>query len=76
LNRQQAVNYLKDLLNVCKDISPDCVSLENRPPAPPTIQIRIRGNIPEPHKQKLKDVAKENSLEVQETDNGIIVYTP
>ncbi len=76
MNRQQAVNYLKDLLNVCNDISPDCVSLENLQTDPPNTRIHIRGNIQEPHKQKVKTVAKENHLDVQETENGIIIYAP
>lgn len=76
MNRHEAVTYLKDLLNVCNEMSPDAVSFENLQNDTSGYRLRIRGTIQECDKQKVRDIAKKHSLEVKENQNEVIVYTP
>lgn len=76
MNRTEAVTYLKDLLIVCNQMSPDSVSVENFQTDSSGYRLHIKGSLQETDKQKVKDIAKKHSLEVQENQNGVIVFTP
>jgi hypothetical protein len=77
LDRSEAINYLKELLSKCNDLSPESVSFET-----PTnknkigLQVHIKGTIYESDKYWVREVAKKHSMSVQENLDGVIIYTP
>jgi|WetSurMetagenome_2_1015567.scaffolds.fasta_scaffold137457_2 hypothetical protein len=77
MNRNQAVNYLKDLLKYCNDMSPEALSFEN----PQTAEfdgyyVRIKGAIPEVDKNIVIEIAKKHNLTVKEEKSQVIIFTP
>jgi hypothetical protein len=74
MDRTEAVTFLKELLSQC-DMSPASVSFEN-PKDSDSIgyRVHIRGAIQESDKEAVRDVAKRHSLNVQEDNDGVIVY--
>jgi hypothetical protein len=76
MDRTEAVTYLKELLSLCNDLSPDSVSFEN-PNNTKSVgyRVHIKGKIYEPEIQKVRDIAKKH-LSVQEDKDGIVVYKP
>ena len=77
MQRNEAVTYMKELLNVCNDMSPEAVSFDkpkNNNKA--GYMVRIRGEIHESGKQAVKDVAKRHRLAVREDESEVIVYKP
>ncbi len=74
MDRNEAVTYLKELLNTC-DMSPDAVSFEN-PKDSDSIgyRVHIKGQIHETDKQAVRNIAKKHSLTVKEQSDEVIVY--
>ncbi len=77
MDRNQAVNYLKDLLKNCNNMSPETLSVEN----PPTADydgccVRIRGTLLEADKQKVREIAEKHRLIVREEKSEVFVCDP
>lgn len=77
MDRNEAVAYLKELLSLCNELSPDTVSFEN-PKNSDSVgyRVNIKGKIQEPERQMVRDVAKKYSLAVKEDPDGVVVYKP
>ena len=77
MDRNEAVAYLKEILTLCSDLSPDSISFEN-PNNTHSVgyRVHIKGKIYEHDLQKVKDIAKKHLLAVQEDSDGIVVYRP
>lgn len=77
MERNEAVTYLKELLIVCNDMSPESVSFE-KPKNSNTggYTVHIKGAIQESDKQAVKDVAKRQRLAVKEDQTEVVVYKP
>lgn len=75
MDRHEAVTYLKEVLTLCHDMSPDSVSLE-KPSDSDSVgyRVRIKGTIHESDRQIVRDIAKKYSLSVKEAADGIVVY--
>lgn len=75
--RNEAVTYLKELLTVCNEMSPDSVSFEKPNDSDSTgYTVHIKGAIQDSDKRVVKEVAKKYSLAVKENLNGVVVYKP
>jgi hypothetical protein len=77
MDRNEAVNYLKDLLKNCNEMSPEALSFEN----PQTGEyngycVRIKGTILEIDKNTVKDLAKKHNLIVTEEKDQVLIFTP
>ena len=77
MDRNEAVTYLKEVLSLCHDMSPDSVSFE-KPSDSDSVGYRvcIKGTIHESDRQMVRDIAKKHSFAVKEDANGIVVYKP
>ena len=77
LDRSDAIVYLKALLSQCNDFSPESVSLETTVNNNSIgLQVHIRGTFFESDKHWVKEVAKKQSLLVQEDLDGFVIYEP
>jgi len=77
MDRNEAVNYLKDLLKNCNDLSPEALSFEN----PQTGEyngycVRIKGAILEADIIKVKELAKKHNLIVKEEKGQVLIFSP
>jgi len=77
MDRNEAVNYLKDLLKNCNEMSPEALFFEN----PPTGEyngycVRIKGAILEVDKNIVKELAKKHNLTVTEEKDQILIFRP
>jgi hypothetical protein len=77
MDRNEAVTYLKELLNLCDQLSPSSVSFENfENNSSIGYRVIIKGTIHESERQRLRDLAKKHSLLVQEDAESVVVYKP
>jgi hypothetical protein len=77
MDRNEAVTYLKELLSLCGELSPESVSFENpKNSISVGYRVHIKGTIQEYDKQKVRDIAKKHSLAVQEDTDGVVIYKP
>jgi hypothetical protein len=75
MDRTEAVTYLKELMNLCDELSPSCVSFENfNDNQSVGYRVIIKGTIQESDRQKLREIAKKHSLVVQEDVGGVVIY--
>ena len=77
MERNEAVTYLKDLLVVCNEMSPEVVSFE-KPKNNQAVgyTVHIKGAILDSDKQAVKEVAKRHRLAVKEDLSGVVIYKP
>lgn len=76
LDRNQAVNYLKDLLKNCNNMSPEMLSFENSQNVEGNDYcVRIKGVISEVDKNTVKEVAKKHNLIVKEEKGEVLIFT-
>jgi hypothetical protein len=77
LDRSEAIVFLKELLSLCNNLSPESVSF-GTPIDSNSIgyRIHIKGTICESDKQSVRDVAQKHSLSVQEDPDGVVIYKP
>jgi hypothetical protein len=75
MDRTEAVNYLKELLKNCNNMSPESVSFE-KPADCQEYTVRIRGTIHEVDKQAVREVAKKYSLSIREEKDQILIFKP
>ncbi|MCL5949251.1 MAG: hypothetical protein M1490_02090 [Candidatus Bathyarchaeota archaeon] len=75
MDRNEAVTYLKELLNLCSDMSPESMSFET-PTNSDSVgyRVHIKGKIHDIDRQRVKDVAKKYNLVVKEDSDGVVVY--
>ena len=64
MDRNEAVNYLKELLKNCNNLSPESVAFD-QPADCQGYTVRIKGAILETDKQAVRDTAKKHCLLVQ-----------
>jgi hypothetical protein len=77
MQRNEAITYLKELLNVCSNMSPKAVSFESNPNSQSTdYRVHIKGSIYDADKQMVKDIAKKHSFSVKEESDEVIIYKP
>lgn len=76
MKRNEAVSYLKEVLNTCNDISPNSVSFEPGNSVADGYMVCIKGIIHHSDMQCVTDIAKKYSLEVQENANQVTIYKP
>jgi hypothetical protein len=77
MQRNEAVTYLKELLNACDNMSPQAVSFESHANSQSTdYRVHIKGAIYESDKQLVKDIAKKHSLTVKEESDEVVIYKP
>jgi organic hydroperoxide reductase OsmC/OhrA len=74
MERKDAVTFLKEISDA-QNISPDAVSFEKSKDST-GISVRIKGQIHNLDKQRLKQIAKKHSLEVKEDKDEVLVYKP
>ncbi len=77
MNRNEAVTYLKELLNQCNDMSPNAVSFEQlRANGSINYSVHIRGSIAQSDKQIVRDIAKKQGYSVKDNSDGVIIFNP
>ncbi len=77
MNRIEAVNYLKEVLIRCQELSPSSVCFENyKDTQTENYRVYIKGTIYESDREKLRALAKEHNLAMQENENEVVVYKP
>jgi hypothetical protein len=77
VDRNEAVNYLKEVLSQCQELSPSSVCFENyKDTQTEGYRVYIKGTIYESDREKLRTLAKEHNLAMQEKENEVVVYKP
>ncbi len=77
MNRNEAVTYLKELLNQCNDMSPNAVSFDQlRTNGSIDYSVHIRGSIAESDRQIVRDIAKKQGFAVKDNSDGVIIFNP
>jgi hypothetical protein len=77
MDRNEAVKYLKDLLKICYDMSPEALSFENSQTGEyDGYCVRIKGTILDVDKNKVKELAKKHNLIVKEEKGQILIFSP
>ena len=76
MNRNEAVTYLKELLNQCKDMSPDAVSFQQHNQDSAGYSVRIKGALHPADKLAVKEIARKFRYEVTEDPEGVVIYNP
>lgn len=78
MKRDEAVTYLKEVLNSCEHMSPKAVSFEKSKVSDISTgyKIRIKGSIQEADKQMIKNIAQKYRLAVKEVNDELIIYRP
>jgi hypothetical protein len=75
MNRSEAVTYLKELLSVCSEMSPNAVSFEEqRTNSKVNVKLHIQGSIGEIEKQAVHQLAQKHSLQVKDNSEGVVIY--
>jgi DNA invertase Pin-like site-specific DNA recombinase len=75
--RDEAVNYLKELLKQCESLSPESVFFENPKETDSAgFRVHIKGAIHESERQMVREVAKKYCLQVLEDEDGFVIYKP
>lgn len=72
MQRNDAIAYLKELLDLGLNISPDAVSLEEKD-TPRKVEVRIKISVIQ--RESIKDVAKNQNLTVREEGETIVIYS-
>ena len=75
MDRNEAVTYLKELLNTCQSMSPQAVSFEKNG-ASAGFKVHIKGVTNEPDKEKIRGIAQKHSLAVEEESDAVVIYKP
>jgi hypothetical protein len=76
VDRNQALNYLKDLLKNCNNMSPEAIAFENTTVGCNGYYVRIKGAIPEVDKNTVREVAKKHNLIVKEEKSEVLIFAP
>jgi hypothetical protein len=77
MNRNEAVTYLKELLNQCNDMSPNAVSFDQRrTDGSINYTVHIRGSIAESEKQIVCEIAKKQGFAVKDNSDGVVIFNP
>jgi hypothetical protein len=77
MDRSEAIIYLKELLSQCNVFSPESVSFDTPINSNSIgLQVHIRGTLSMSDKHWVREVAKKQSLSVQEDLDGFIIYKP
>ncbi len=77
MNRNEAVSYLRDLLNECDGLSPNAVSFEQQVNAQAAgYTLRIKGSMHASDIEVVRSIAKKHSLEVKDEKDSLLVYRP
>ncbi len=74
MNREKAVDYLKELLGKCDKMSPDSVSFERNNGDAVGYRVHITGAIHECDRQVIQEIAQKRNLTVKNNGEGIVVY--
>ena len=75
MERNEALNYLKELLKICNDMSPEAVSFEKSKTADSEgVTLRIKGTIQEVDRRAVREIAKKHSLSVAEEKGEVIIF--
>ena len=75
MDRSEAVNYLKELLRNCTNMSPEAVSFE-QPTGYQGYAVRIKGALYETDKETVRNIAKKYCLAVKEEKDQILIFKP
>ncbi len=77
MERTQAVNYLKELLKYCNDLSPEAVSFEaSEKSGYDGCCVRIKGELPFSDKQVVEEIAAKHKFTVKEGKSEVFICTP
>jgi hypothetical protein len=77
MQRNEAITYLKELLNACSNMSPQAVSFESNTNSQSIdYRVHIKGFIYDSDKLMVKEIAKKHSLSVKEELDEVIIYKP
>jgi hypothetical protein len=75
LDRSEVIICLKEFLSQCNDFSPESVSFDTPINSNSIgLHVHIRGTLFESDKRWVREVAKKQSLSVQEDLDGFIIY--
>jgi hypothetical protein len=75
MDRSEAVNYLKELLRNCTNMSPEAVSFEQLA-GYQGYTVRIKGLLYETDKETVRNVAKKYCLAVREEKDQVLIFKP
>lgn len=78
MKRNEAVTYLKELLNQCNGMSPNAVSFDQlKTDGSINYTVHIRGSIAESDKQIVRDIAKKQGFAVKDGNTDeVIIFNP
>lgn len=75
MDRSEAVNYLKELLRNCTNMSPEAVSFE-QPAGCHGYTVRIKGALYDTDKETVRTIAKKYCLAVKEEKDQVLIFKP
>ena len=75
MERNEAINYLKELLRNCTNMSPEAVSFE-QPAGCQGFTVRIKGALYETEKENVRNIAKKYCLAVREEKDQVFIFRP
>ena len=75
MDRSEAVNYLKELLRNCTNMSPEAVSFE-QPAGYHGYTVRIKGTLYDTDKETVRNIAKKYCLAVKEEKDQVLIFKP
>ena len=78
MNRNEAVTCLKEITNICTNMSPDSISLvhSGSDVQKSTYQVHIKTSLDDETKQQLQNIAEKHSLALKEDGGKVIIYQP
>ncbi len=75
VQRQKAVEIMKEIANSCKLLNPKTISLEPTNEAG-HFEIHVEGHVDDENWQCLKELAKKHDLGIKLTDHTMVIYVP
>jgi len=75
LQRQKAVNVIKEIGANCKLLNPKAITLEETGKAG-HFEIHVKGHFDDESWECLKELAKKDHLGVKQTDHTLVIYAP
>ena len=78
MNREEAVATLKEIINGCRYLSLDAMTLDSSKTEEQSVnyRIRIKGALDRADKEAISDIIKQRDLVMEENQTEIVIYKP
>lgn len=79
MNRSEAVTYIKEIYTLCKNMTPEAVSLIESEPNDQVAtgyKVHIKALLDTESIQQITDIAQKHGLAVREEKDTVVIYKP